>query len=225
MSELALLNDVGSLTAGKYADDKIFDTVAKRSVFLPRIQLYGSNSNVVKRGKFPIGHYGLVRSKDNIHDLGSEFDCIPLAWRPKALRIDGDDTKAWYNPESVAFKDVVEESKVANSGNMFGPEFLVYIPGGDFATFFFGNPTFRRSAPLLKALLQKAATVGSELIERKKYTWHGPTVSQCSSPLNLPEPGSEESLALVARMRDEAQRFNTPPEEEAEPIETDERAR
>lgn len=218
-TDLALLNDVGgALAPSKYADDQTFDVVAKQSVFLPRIQLYGSNSMLVKRGKFAIGHYGLVQSKDNVVDLTSEFNCLVLAWRPKALRIDGDDTKAWYNPESGNFKSVVEEAnKGGQTGNMFGPEFLVYVPDlSEFATFFFGNPTFRRASPQMKALLQKAATIASELIEKKKFSWHGPVITQCTAPLVLPAKDSPESAAFLAKLREESTRFGSPPEEEAE---------
>ncbi len=225
MNDLAILEQTGELSVGKYADEKVFDTVAKQSAFLARVQLYGSNSNLVKRGKFPIGHYGLVRSKDNVVDLTNEFNCLVLAWRPKALKIDGDDTKAWYNPQSAAFKDVVEASKVNGNGNMYGPEFLIYLPGQrEFVTFFFGNPTFRRSAPLLKGLMNKAATVGCELIEKKKFSWHGPTITQCTAPLALPTEDAEKA-EFVTKLKDERDKFNNPPEEEVEVVATDDNQR
>src|SRR4051812_29903731 len=53
--------------------------------FLPRVQLFGGSAAPVKRQKFPIGHFGLVTAKDQIEDLGEEFDFLPLQVRAHAM--------------------------------------------------------------------------------------------------------------------------------------------
>src|SRR5689334_16237518 len=61
--------------------------VAGASAFLPRIQLYGGNSDACKEGKIPIGHYGLATGKDDLQPLGPEVEVLVLAGRAKALQI------------------------------------------------------------------------------------------------------------------------------------------
>ena len=75
---------LGDLPVGKY--DDTFADVASSSAYLPYIQLYGGNSKLCKQGKIPIGHFGVVRNKE-VQPLGQSFDCIPLAYRPRAMDI------------------------------------------------------------------------------------------------------------------------------------------
>lgn len=200
----------------KYGTDESFNAVAKQNAFFSRVQLYGSNSKLVKQNKIQAGHYGLVQDKDNVFDLTTEFNCFVLGWRPKALRIDGENTKAYYNPKTDVFKAIEADSGTPDSGCMYGPEFMIYIPDrNEFSTFFFGNPTFRRAAPKLRALMKKAATIGSNLIEKGKYMWHGPIITECTAPLNMPE----DREAFVAQLTKNMESFNNPPESEVEAAE------
>lgn len=204
----------------KHATEESFKMVAKQGAFLPRLQLCGASSDVCKKMKIGMGRYAIVQGKDTIEvDLTEQFNCIVLAWRPKALRIDGADTKAFYNPGSETFKQVQEESNQKVMGSLYGPEFLVYVPDAPensrFANMFFGNPTMRRQAPFMRSLLGKAATCKVELIE-KKHTWHGPVILGCTSPLNIPASGTPERDALYLMFKENVDKFNKPPEEEVE---------
>jgi hypothetical protein len=199
-----------NLAPAKYADDKAFAAVASGSGFLPRLQLFGAGSELVKKGKFPMGHYGLVRSKDQVEDMTTSCVALAITWRAKALRIDGDDILNFFDPEHPEFKKIQVESEEKDSGCLFGPEFLLWLPESQpstYTTFFCGSKTTRREAPNLKGLLGKACTLKMHLIETKKYSWHGPIITPCSTPFALP---SFEEIKSVA------DKFSNPPESEVE---------
>jgi hypothetical protein len=200
----------GAQLPNKYEDK--FSDMAKGGDYLPRVQLFGSNSDLVKQGKFPMAHYGLVRSKDVLIDIGDAFDSVPVSWRPKAMRIGADEVLNYFDSERDEFKKIMEESEGKDSGCMYGPEFLIWLPNQkEFATFFFGNPTMRREAPNFKALMGKAATCKVKFIQTKQYSWHGPTCMACSTPLAaVPE---EDKLIK------EVERFQNPKDSEVETVE------
>lgn len=204
-NELIPLENLGGVS--KYADDKNFDAVSSGG-FLPRLQLMGSSSNAVKESKINQGHYALVKGKDQIEDLTKEVQVIVLAWRPKALEIGTETVLSVYNPKSEDFNRIALKSEESDSGCMYGPEFLVWVPSQKcFATFFMSSKTARREAPQLKGLMGKAATLKAQLIKAKKYAWHGPVVTPCSAPLDLPD---------MEKAREEALKFNNPPESDTE---------
>lgn len=219
-NQLSTLEALSNLpaTQAKYADDQGFLAVAASSGFLPRVQIYSSNSKEVKRQEFPMGHYGLIRGKV-IEDLGIAFDAVALSWRPKAMRF-GEEVVSVFNPENAEFKKIQTESEESESGCAFGPEFLLYIPTANpptFATLFFGNKTMRRESPLMRSLINKAVTMKVQLIETKKYSWHGPIIVPCSVFTHkLPEDED------IIKERD---KFNNPPEGEVEPVPQDTRER
>ena len=163
-------------------------SVAKNQDYLPRIKLCQGNAKEVLQKKIAAGgNYALVKSKDDLEDLGPSIDLVVCSGRPKAMRT-GDQIIVVLDQESEEFKKIVAESKVKDSGCFYGPEYLVYIPVAEtFATLFMNNPTMRREAPAVHARLRKAATITTHLIEGKLHTWFGPKCSDCSSPLNLPE--------------------------------------
>lgn len=157
--------------------------------FLPRLQLYGGNSNAVKEGKIGVGCYGLVRGADTIENLGTEVDIIVVDGKAKALRVGADKTIITkFDPQDVEFKKIMAESNVKDSGCMYGPEFLIYVPSIEqFATFFMSSKTSRREAKNVYARMGKAGTLKANLIKTAKYMWHGPVCTPCSTPFdNLP---------------------------------------
>lgn len=215
-NELINLSAIGSLPPAKY-DDAAFDASASGGGSFPaRLQLLTSNSSKCKEGSFPTNHYALVDGQ-NYKDLGKNVDVLVIDWRPKALET-GDDVINSHDPESEQFKRIMERSlHEKDSGCMFGVEFLVYIPAAKgFSTFFLGTKSSRRESKPLRALMGKAATLGSQKIETKKYTWFTNSVSACSTPFDLPD----EDL-LVA----EVTRFRNPPESTTEVVAEDGRAR
>lgn len=202
--ELINVNEMG---LSKYADDKSFEQISSVG-FLPRVQLMGSNSNAVKEGQIGQGHYALIRGKDQVQDLTKEVPVVVLSWRPKAMEITSESVISVYNPKSSEFDRIAKKSEESDSGCMYGPEFLLWVPSlKAFATFFMSSKTARREAPQLKGLLGKAALLKSQLIKAKKFAWHGPVVTPCSQPLDLPD---------LDEAREQAQKFNNPPENETE---------
>lgn len=166
-----------------------FALVSTAGDFLPRLQLYGGNSTAAKEGKIGIGCYGIVRSKDVIEDLGKSVDVVIVDGRAKALRVEKDNsiiTK--FDPNDVEFKKIMAESNVKDSGCMYGPEFLLYVPSAEaFVTFFMSSKTARRAAKNVYARMRKGATLSAELIKTAKYSWHGPVCNPSSAPFeNMP---------------------------------------
>jgi hypothetical protein len=211
-SELAKAQDNGGmLQVEQKFDDSVFTEISTSSKFLPRLQMYGGSSDAVKAGLIAMAHYGLVVGKDKIDDMGPSVDIIPLAWRPKAMDISGDDIISVFNTKAEEFARIVKDSEVQDSGCMFGPEYLIWIPGlKRFATFFMASKSARREAPSMKALLGKPATLRVEYIKSKKYSWHSPQCIACSTPFReLPE---DEDLERVVND------FNNPSEKEIEKV-------
>jgi hypothetical protein len=168
-------------------DDAVFSELAKGSDFLPRIQLYGGNSTIVKQGRFPMAHFALTESKDSIKDLTQEFDCLVISWKPKAMRFSDDGVLVVHDMKDPDFDKIKKDAEVFGNNCMWGPEFLLYLPSvKKFATFLMKNPTERREAPKLRALLGQSATIKSRLIESAKYSWHGPVVLDCATPFEKP---------------------------------------
>ena len=212
------------IVGGALVPDGTFGSIVSGGDYLPRFQLFGSKSDACAEGKIGIGHYGLVKD-DVITDLTPEVDIIIVSWRPKAIQ-SGDDFLIDYYPDvdekgniqNPIFKRIVELSGVKDSGCMYGPEFLVWIPSANsFATYHLNSKTGRREARNMEPLLGKAATLKCRLIEQGKYKWHGPVVIPCSTSLDTP---SEEDI------REEWTKFQNPPKNEVEVVEGgEERAR
>ena len=185
----------------KYSDDD-FDKSTKAGDWLPRLQLMTSNSKECKGGQFPINHYALVRDQ-NFKDLGKAVDILIIEWRPKAMEID-EQVYVVYDPDHADFKRIQEQSNVKDSGCMYGPEFLVWIPDiEEFATFFMGSKSSRREAASVRTLLRNAGTLKSKEISTQKYTWWSPIIEKCTSSFD--PPAQEEILEQHAK-------FTNPPE-------------
>lgn len=188
------------------------------SSYLPRLQLMTASHDTCKEGKFPINHYAIIDGGNNI-DVGAETDILFIAWRPQALDMNGDTVVAVYDHESEAYKSIIERANtVKDSGCMYGPQFLVYHPGqGKFATLFLGSKSARRETNACLALLGKASTLKSKLVEWKGYKWQTIVVTPCNTPFDIPD---------MEAIKAEVEKFNNPTTEGApEVAEADSRAR
>jgi len=196
---LADLQVGGELTTS----DEDFDSLITSSSFLPRVQLFGANSNAVTEEKIGLGRFGLVKSKDDIEDLGKTLECLPIAWRFKAMQIADGEVVSNYDHESDEFKRIQAESEETDSGAMYGIEFLLWIPDiSGYATYFLSSKSSRREAKPLRALLGKAASIEANLVKTKKYAWHAPKVSSSATPFtNIPDGES---------VRAELEKFKNP---------------
>jgi hypothetical protein len=198
-------------------DDDAFAVVAS-ATYTPRLQLMTSNSGPCQKGEFPTNNYALVQDQ-KYQDLGKEVELWAIAWRPKAIDMSDDDTiLTSHDPKDPEFQRIQAKSDEKDSGCMYGPEYLVYVPAVNaFATFFMGSKSSRREAPALQARLKNSAILKSKLIETKKFSWYAPIVTPCSTPLDKPDP---EKLAS------ELEKFNNPPKDDKERVEeSEERAR
>ncbi len=185
------------------------EPLTKTSDFMPQVRLYGSETALVKEGKFPMGHLGLYHSATQITDLGAAFNCLVVFARPRASVVVGEQPISYYQFTSAQFQEVLQKAQEGIAGYLAGLEYLLWIPSvSKFGLFLMGNKTLRRESANLKALIGRAATVEVKLIKTAKYTWHGVTVYPCSTPFDLPD--LEE---LQARVED----FKNPKESEIEP--------
>ncbi len=219
MTENALVKRVNNLPATKHTDSD-FDEMSAGGDFLPRLMLYGGSSNVVKAGDFAANHYGLTRTKDDIVDLGEEVDLLILSWRPKAMRIDGDDITSLFDKTDPEFERIKVESMDKDSGCMWGPEFLVYlVKQGEFATFFMNSKSQRISAKQVRPFVARCekpmdeagqmATLKVHII-RKKFVWPVTTCTPCSTPI------TEADLPTDEQLQSEFEKFENPPKDERE---------
>jgi hypothetical protein len=204
----------GELPVAKYATEENFE-VSTSAGYLPRVQMMDSNNKLVKQNKFPQGHFALIRDQ-SITDLTSEFNCIVIGWRPKAMQFNPD-VISYYDPNSEGFKKLAARAELPNSGCGYGAEFLIYLPDYEcFATYFLGNKTGRREAGNFKAFLKKACTIKAKFIETKKFSWWGSEPVACD--IGLEGPDSVKLFKVIDR-------FNNPPESEVEVADEQQRDR
>lgn len=199
------VNELGG-EVQKY-DDDVFKEVVTSGGYLPRVQLMTSQSNKCKSGAFPINHFALVRDGNHL-DLGNEVDVLVIAWRPKAIQITDETVIAVFDHESDQFKSIVEKSEVQDSGCLYGPEYLVYVPSQkQYGLFFMGSKSSRRESPNVKALIGKSGTLEAKHVVTKKYEWYTPSIKPCTTPFDVPD---------IEEIKEQVDKFNNPPESEVE---------
>jgi hypothetical protein len=198
-------------------DSNEIESLTRTSEFLPQVRVYGSEATIVKEAKFPMGHFGLYFSGENIVDLGDSFDCLVVDWRPRASIVSGDTPTSFFgkfNDEtneweySREFTEIKNRAMGKEKGYLVGLEYLLWIPSiQKFGLFLMGNPTLRRESANVKALVRKAATLKIKLIKTAQYTWHGCTAFPCTTPFDIPE------LSIIA---EEAAKFRQPQDSQVE---------
>jgi hypothetical protein len=175
----------------------------KETTFLSRVQLVGKGK-LVDKGLIPPGHYGVPVSEEEVTDLGTSIDVLPLAVRNKALDTTTDPPVAIFDESLDIYQDIKERAGEKDSGCMYGPSFLVFERNtGQFYEFFCGNKSARMEAgnigqylPVSDAKAEEfdveahgpiPCTLRAKYIERPRYSWHAPQVGKCSTPItNLP---------------------------------------
>jgi hypothetical protein len=181
-----------------------FDDMTTSTAYLPRFQLFGSKSDACTEGKIPIGHYGLDKDGE-ITDLGEEVNILVAHWRPKAVDVNGDTPVNVFDAKSDLFADIKKRSAIKDSGCMYGPEFLVWVPTvSSFAVYHMNSKTARREAKKMPPFIGAACTMKCHLIDPpgSRYKWHGPLITPCSAPIDLPD---DEEL------RKQFSEFDNPP--------------
>jgi len=184
-----------------------FDEIAG-SQFMPRLQLMTSNSEKCKSGDFTTNHYALVKGSEHL-DLGGEVDVLIIVWRPKAMRM-GDQVLVYFDTEHPEFKRIEGDSTKPNSGCMYGPEFLVWIPEAkEFATFFMGSISARNESGSVLTNLGQAMTIAAQKIVNPRYTWFAPQAKKCSNPIQLPAQADFDAAV---------EKFNNPVQSDIETV-------
>jgi hypothetical protein len=178
--EVAHREQLSELTAGQW---------------LPRLQLFGANTEAVKAEKVPLG-YSIVHGKDRYEYLGKEVIIWPVTVRRMGLDTsDRSKPIASYDlndPEYARIKGLAD-SGVQNSGCQWGPQFLVWVPGmksrtNKFCTFFMGNKSSRREAANFDPILSKRgfALLTYTLAQNNLGSWHTPLVNIFTGSIEMP---------------------------------------
>jgi hypothetical protein len=205
------------LPSVELATDTELQELTKGTDFLQRVQLV-TKGKYVDNGKISPGSYGVPQpGGEEILDLGSEIDILPLAVRAKALDMrDHDAIIAVYDMNLPEFQRIQTLSQEANSSCMWGPSFLVLERNtGNLFEFFMGNKSARQESgkltPFLPLSKEKAEATGEEphgpipctlknrYIKRRDYGWHVPVVTKCSEPFT--------SLPPLEQIRTEVEKF------------------
>jgi hypothetical protein len=182
---------IASLTSLPTTPVDSLDDSKIESKWLPRLQLFGSNAQV-KQGKIGPGRWG-IPNKDDVEDLSRDIDVLVIGYRMKALDTNSDENVVSYDEKDPVYQEIKATAAVyvaGGSGCMEGPEFLLYIRGFGFATYFCMNKSARVAAGLLKAFLPRegqapqSASLGADFIEKPRLSWWAPTVSKCSTPVD-----------------------------------------
>jgi len=189
------MSDLMKIEKPLVKQDESITSLTKTADYLPQIRIYGSEAEIVKEGKFPMGHLGCYFSQDNVVDLDTECDFLVVAYRPRASLFGGDQPISYYGKivdgdwsYSTSFLDTKKRAMAKEKSYLVGLEFLLWVPTiKTFALFFMGTPTLRRESPNLLALEGKAAILKIKLIKTAKYTWHGVEIVECKVPFDLPE--------------------------------------
>lgn len=187
------LPSIAALQAAAYAPENMAGVFGSRAGFLPRLQFMTSNTEQIKDGSYEgLNTYALCKQKVYTN-LGKTILYMPIAWRAKAMFLKSDPPLAYHkqtSPEFIAIRDAANAN--SNSGNIYGPEFLVWVDGQGYATFYFASKTARNEAPNLAAFLPgpdgvlKTVVGGGALIESKDYKWWGTTTALSSQKIPGP---------------------------------------
>lgn len=197
----------------------VAEALSSASSFLPRLQIFGGQSKIIGARKegAKIGSFGLVWTNDKFIDLGKEVDYIALAFRAKAMFMPKEGNPVSYfkydSPEFIKVKDAADKPPAMN-GNMYGPEYLLWIPSQEqFATLFCSNKTLRNVSGLILQLMKKEdklrpASIRSKTkyIDNGTYQWWGCDIFENHSPLPTPKDPD-----WSASMQEQVQKFRNPP--------------
>lgn len=209
----------------KYMSPEVVTDFGKGGGFLPRIQVAGGNSAIVKEKKIGIGEIALVQNK-NVTSLGTQAVALILGWRPKALRYGGGSAEAVYNPQAPLFVQIRDGALAGgqNNPNQFGPEFLLWFTEHkQLALFFHGNITLRNEGTVAIGYFQEQQTAKSWIpvqftidyidLKKKNQSWHTTRITKYASTVPA------DSFPPADLMNKEIEKFNNPKEDVKEQAE------
>lgn len=163
-------------------DLSTFNSISSGTTFLPRMNLGQGMSKVVQSGQIKQGHW-YTTDGEEVTDLGTEVKVIVLAWRPRAIDTSADDVINNFDVNSEQFREIAGRANQPDSGCMYGPEFLFYIPStNQFITTLFGSKTLRNDGQKVLRFLGKHIILESRTITKGRRTWFGANTKECSTP-------------------------------------------
>lgn len=187
-----------------------FSEVAK-GTWLPRLQLEGSNSNLVKDDLIPKGSFALHTGKAEFVNLGSSVECVPLAYRPKAVDLTNPKKPVTsYNHKSEIYAsiraDADSKDQIRKKSKMYGMEFLIYLldgpPGKKYCTLHMGSPTARIETNNFRPAMHKPTRLGVAKIDNGTHKWEAIRVFPLTRDVAFDDPDE-----LAAKVRE----FTNPP--------------
>lgn len=211
-SENSLLAVAGEAAAMQKFDEKDFGLVASVGDWLPYLMIGTANSDPVNSGKLPLAHFAVISNKE-LTDFGKTVHCWALGWRPKAMDFTGDMPLSFFDPKSEIFNKIKTESFVANSSKMYGPEYLMYIPGYGFCTLFMGSKTARNEAKNIQAALPnpkegknaQPITLTGKFIDNGTYKWWAIVAAVSKQEIETPDPEEfKEQITKFLNPKDSA---------------------
>ena len=175
--------------------DGQFEALVSGEDFLPSIRLMTAKSEKCSEG-FPINHFALIANQD-YQDIGDKVDCVVVASRPTFIDTGGDEIvvihRSAFNEANEVTDptalSIMERSFESNSGCMYGPEFLLWLPDHNiFACLFMGSKSARREAKVINLRKGLGSSLIPKKIQSKRYApWFIPTLTECSTITNLPD--------------------------------------
>lgn len=191
--------------------------------YVPRVDLLQSNSAARQQG---IGNDGDFVF-NGTQNLGKQFTCIVLDWRPHAIMFDDQQNLVAesFDPASETYKNIVAKErgpKTKNERPGSGAEFLVWLP--DFGTCAIVPlmKTARRHIQPLYTLYtaKKPATISASAVTSGGNTWQSPVIQEFKGTLDATKAPLPEVVAEAVRMFK-----NTTPAEAKEAAPSDGRPR
>lgn len=223
---LALIGGTTELSTEVVADE--VSAMVRSGDWLPRIEICGSSTTKVKEGKIAQGVFSLTRSDTDFRDIGKQIDFLSLTFRPKAMRLKNTPSgkpMSFFDRSTPDFKKIQAESESSQSGCVWGPEFLIWLPVANcFATYFCNNPTMRRAAPDLYTIMRregspddkpifdpKPATSRMHFIKTTANSWWGALFEPHTTPLPVPQIDDFGAAVL-----EQVTKFKNPPKSQVE---------
>ncbi len=209
---------ISGLSAPTFTHDDA-EELQGEGMFLPYLRMVQGNSKYKDPPfEFKDNDFTLHRSKNDVNNLGRELDAIFIAWRPLAMKFDGNMVYATDDHRSDDFKAwrtlAEDKNEEIRRGYQWGYEVLVWLGNeGEFVTFFLNNGSGRRFAryeligtKTQAPLLGKTLTIWGEKIEDdqgagKKYRYSVIKHRPCNDTFaNLPTP--QELKEVIERFKE-----------------------
>lgn len=219
----ALLDDIQDLlTTNENAE--VAAVMGSAFGFIGRIQFQSASSKLCKSGKVPVNSFCFIKSGDEAIVLGQKVDILPLAVRPCAIDTSNSEKPIFcYHPNvdengafTGLFKDIADRSATQNSGCLYGPEYLIWIPElKEFGTFLWSSMTMRNDAYTMYALRGKPALLTSHVIKNNKY-------GDYYSPITKPTETVFTDLPTRAQVQEELAKFTAAKDTQVDVVDAEE---